>query len=60
MVIYPLVFSNIRGGIWQMVLIGDYIVDGRYDAWTYQKNFLMPGTKFLEPDPYVTFNYPFH
>ena len=51
-------FSNIRGGIWQMVLIGDYIVDGRYDAWTYQKNFLMPGTKFLEPDPYVTLTIP--
>jgi len=51
-------FTNVRGGIWQIVLTGEYIVDGRYNAWTYQKNFLMPGTKFLEPDPYITLTIP--
>jgi len=51
-------FSNIRGGIWQIVLIGDYIVDGRYNAWTYQKFFLKPGTKFLKPNPYITLTNP--
>ncbi|HAG44135.1 MAG TPA: peptidase S8, partial [Clostridium sp.] len=51
-------FTNVRGGIWQIVLTGEYIVDGRYNAWTYQKNFLMPGTKFLEPDPYTTLTIP--
>ncbi|WP_461615122.1 S8 family peptidase [Clostridium sp. Marseille-QA1073] len=51
-------FNNIRGGIWQIVLIGDYIVDGRYNAWTYQKLFLKPGTKFLKPNPYITLTNP--
>ncbi|WP_291580095.1 S8 family peptidase [Clostridium sp. UBA6640] len=51
-------FTNVKGGIWQIVLTGDYIVDGRYNAWTYQKDFLMPGTKFLEPDPYTTLTIP--
>jgi subtilisin family serine protease len=51
-------FSNIKGGIWQIVLIGDYIVDGRYHAWTYQKFFLRPGTKFLSPNPYTTLTNP--
>ncbi|MBS5822275.1 MAG: S8 family peptidase [Clostridium argentinense] len=51
-------FNNIRGGIWQIVLMGDYIVDGRYNAWTYQKAFLKPGTKFLKPNPYITLTNP--
>nr|WP_291580090.1 S8 family peptidase [Clostridium sp. UBA6640] len=51
-------FTNIKGGIWQIVLTGEYIVNGRYDAWTYQKDFLRPGTKFLEPDPEITLTIP--
>ncbi|WP_291580093.1 S8 family peptidase [Clostridium sp. UBA6640] len=51
-------FNNVKGGIWQIVLIGDYIVDGRYNAWTYQKLFLRPGTKFLRPNPYTTLTNP--
>ncbi|WP_461615123.1 S8 family peptidase [Clostridium sp. Marseille-QA1073] len=51
-------FTNVKGGIWQIVLVGEYIVNGRYDAWTYQKDFLRPGTKFLEPDPEITLTIP--
>ena len=51
-------FNNVKGGIWQIILIGDYIVDGRYNAWTYQKFFLKPGTKFLKPNPYITLTNP--
>lgn len=51
-------FRNIKGGIWQIRLIGDYIVHGTYNAWIYQKKFLKPGTKFLKSDPYCTLTPP--
>ncbi|WP_291580092.1 S8 family peptidase [Clostridium sp. UBA6640] len=51
-------FNNVKGGIWQIILIGDYIADGRYNAWTYEKLFLRPGTKFLRPNPYTTLTNP--
>ena len=50
--------NNIRGGIWQFRLIGDYIADGRYDAWLPQRSLLMPGTAFLSPNQYTTLTVP--
>lgn len=50
--------NNIRGGIWQFRLIGDYIADGRYDAWIPQRSLLMPGTSFLSPNQYTTLTIP--
>lgn len=46
--------TNLKGGIWQFRIIGDYIVDGNYDLWIYQRAILEPGTKFLNANPYIT------
>lgn len=53
-----IVARNIREGIWQFKLIGDFIVVGRYDAWILQKELLAPGTMFLNASPYTTLTLP--
>lgn len=50
--------SNITSGVWKINLIGDYIVEGRYDAWTLQRELLKPETKFFYPDPFITLTLP--
>nr|WP_272507447.1 S8 family peptidase [Clostridium aestuarii] len=50
--------TNIRGGIWKFKLIGDFIVDGRYDAWIPQRQLLKEGTKFLAPSQNITLTIP--
>lgn len=49
---------NARGGIWKFTLYGDIIVNGRYDAWLYQRELLKEGTKFLAPSQNVTLTIP--
>lgn len=49
---------NIRGGIWQFRLYGDFIVDGKYDAWLRQRALLKGDTRFLNPSPYITLTLP--
>lgn len=46
--------KNAKGGIWQIRLYGDIVVDGRYDIWLNQSELLSEGTKFLNPDPLTT------
>ncbi|OOM82551.1 subtilase family protein [Clostridium puniceum] len=53
-----IVFNNIKPGIWSFNLIGDYIIDGRYDIWLSPKNTLPENTVFLEPDPFSTLTMP--
>jgi subtilisin family serine protease len=50
--------KDITSGVWKINLIGDYIVEGRYDAWTLQRELLHPETKFLDPDPFITLTLP--
>ncbi len=45
-------------GIWTFTIYGDYIVDGRYDAWLPKEGFLNPATRFLQPDPFVSLTIP--
>lgn len=45
-------------GIWTFTVYGDYIVDGRYDAWLPKSGFLDSATRFLQPDPFVTLTIP--
>jgi subtilisin family serine protease len=45
-------------GIWKLTLIGEIIVDGRYDAWLPQRLLLNGDTRFLNPDPYTTVTLP--
>lgn len=51
-------FSNIKPGIWRFNLIGNYIIDGRYDIWLSPKDTLPKNTIFLESDPYTTITMP--
>ena len=51
-------FNNIKPGIWSFNLIGDYIIDGRYDIWLSPKSTLPENTVFLEPDPFNTLMMP--
>jgi len=50
--------ENVKGGVWQLRIIGDYIVNGRYDIWTYSSQLLKPGSRFLNPDPFITLQLP--
>lgn len=45
-------------GIWTFTIYGDYVVDGRYDAWLPKEGFQDPATRFLQPDPFVTLTIP--
>lgn len=50
--------ENIREGIWRFNLIGDLIVNGRYDAWLPQEPIIDKETKFLNSTPYTTIQMP--
>ena len=49
---------NIKGGIWKINLVADYILFGNIDIWIYQKNLLGTQTAFLNSDPYITLTVP--
>ncbi|WP_010297928.1 S8 family peptidase [Clostridium senegalense] len=49
---------DVSPGIWQFRIIGDFIINGNYDLWIYQRALLDPETKFLNPDPYTTITSP--
>lgn len=49
---------NLREGIWQFKLHGDFIVDGRFWSWLPQRALLDPDTKFLSPSQYTTLTMP--
>ncbi|MHC1685475.1 MAG: S8 family serine peptidase [Clostridiaceae bacterium] len=49
---------RITPGIWLFNLVGDYIVDGRYDAWLPQRALLKTGTRFLNSTSYNTLTIP--
>lgn len=50
--------DNVREGVWQFKLTGDFIVDGRFDAWLPQAPLSESGTKFLSPTPFTTLQTP--
>ncbi|MGL5414553.1 MAG: S8 family serine peptidase [Clostridium sp.] len=50
--------TDLREGIWQFKIMGDYIVDGRYDAWLPQRSLIADGTKFLNSSQYCTLEIP--
>lgn len=51
-------FYNIKTGVWRLQLIGEYIINGRYDIWLPPKSILPENTVFLEPDPFTTLQIP--
>ncbi|UPA31613.1 S8 family peptidase [Terrisporobacter glycolicus] len=66
--IFPTLFSgqqqiiinltNVPKGIWKIILTGQYIMDGEYNAYLPNRALLKPGTKFTNSDPNKTINYP--
>jgi len=66
--IFPTLFSgqqqviinltNVPKGIWKIILTGQYIIDGEYNAYLQNRALLKPGTKFTNSDPSKTINYP--
>ena len=50
--------EDIREGIWQFKLIGDFIIDGRFDAWLPQRPLIEEGTRFLNSSPFTTLETP--
>lgn len=51
-------FYNIKTGVWRLNLVGEYIINGRYDIWLPPKIILPENTVFLEPDPFNTLQIP--
>lgn len=50
--------TYITPGIWQIILIGNRIVDGRYDLWLPGSSVLNDGTGFTRPSAQVTVTIP--
>lgn len=65
---YPTIFSgqqhvsltlrNVKSGIWKIRLKGIYITRGEYNLYLPNRVFLKEGTRFREPNPLYTINYP--
>ncbi|MGL4773036.1 MAG: S8 family peptidase [Clostridium sp.] len=51
-------FRDLKEGIWQIRLYGEYIIDGRYWSWIPQRKLLDEETKFLSPSQYSTLMIP--
>ncbi|MEF9992366.1 MAG: bifunctional germination protease/germinant receptor pseudoprotease CspBA [Romboutsia sp.] len=66
--VYPTTYSgqqqtiinlrNVKKGIWKIKLIGNYITSGIYNMYLSNRLFLKDGTKFRNPNPISTINYP--
>ncbi|MBW6410551.1 S8 family peptidase [Clostridium weizhouense] len=56
--VIELTFLDIKPGIWQFVLRGEYITQGRYDIWLPPESTLPKNTRFLTPDPFSTLTIP--
>lgn len=50
--------KDLKEGIWQFKLIGDYIVNGEYNAWIPQRSLIEEDTKFLNSNQYTTLTIP--
>ncbi|MHC1750397.1 MAG: S8 family peptidase [Cellulosilyticaceae bacterium] len=47
-------FQDPTPGIWIINVYGDIVVDGSFDIWLPISGFILPNTRFLNPDPFVT------
>jgi len=51
-------FYDIKSGIWKLRLLGNYILDGKFNAWIPQSGIVIGGTSFSFSDPYGTYTTP--
>jgi subtilisin family serine protease len=49
---------DLQPGVWRIRLIGEYILDGTYNAWIPQSGITVGGTKFMPSDVYGTVTNP--
>jgi len=47
-------FTDIKEGIWNLILTGESILDGKFNAWIPQEGVSIGGTRFISSDPYGT------
>ncbi|GAB6170137.1 hypothetical protein JCM1393_25970 [Clostridium carnis] len=52
------VLKNVKFGLWRFRLVGEYILDGEYNAWLPPYNILKNDTVFLSTNPYLTMTLP--
>ncbi|MPM45562.1 hypothetical protein SDC9_92250 [bioreactor metagenome] len=45
---------NTAGGVWTIIIFGDYVLNGEYDLWLEQKQFLKGNTGFIDAIPNTT------
>ena len=50
--------TDVKTGVWKIRLIGDYITSGIYNAYLPNRVFIESQTKFTNPNPNYTINYP--
>ncbi|MEG0772453.1 hypothetical protein [Clostridium sp.] len=53
-----ILIRDVKSGLWKISLFGEYIVNGRYDAWLFQRDLLYEETKFMVQDPLITLMIP--
>lgn len=53
-----ILFTNLVGGIWRIRIIGNLIVDGKFNIWLPQEGLTVGGTHFSPSDPYGTVTSP--
>ena len=51
-------FYGLQPGVWKIRIYGDYIIDGNYNLWLFEKSMLFGGTRFTSPDSYGTITNP--
>lgn len=51
-------FTNMAKGIWKIIVYGEYIVTGQFNAWITQRPLSLPGTLVLNSDNYITLTIP--
>ncbi|MHC1750396.1 MAG: S8 family peptidase [Cellulosilyticaceae bacterium] len=47
-------FQDPTPGIWTINVYGIVIVEGNFDIWLPVTDFILPNTRFLNPDPFIT------
>jgi len=53
-----ILFTNLVGGIWRIRIIGNLIVDGKFNIWIPQEGLTVGDTHFSPSDPYGTVTSP--
>ena len=56
--VIEVLFNDIKPGIWRFELVGEYIINGRFDIWLPPKSTLPENTIFIEPNPFNTLTIP--